>query len=166
MFHRSFLLFWFLVIHDGHKDTLFLQQSCTYGRFFFVLPLCKYTTYSPWMSRGRAEWRKFNISYQLQATSYELIFSRMSLVTRSSSLVTISHTTDYPQARADGRQYGDQRLNHDFPDITFFHKYIYNLQITFFRTQRHRDTENFEFLSAEFWVPYGNRHSSSLVARS
>ena len=32
-----------------------------------------------------------------------------------------SHTARHPDARADGRKDGDERLNHDFPNFTFVH---------------------------------------------
>ena len=35
--------------------------------------------------------------------------------------VSLSHTTHHPDARADGRKDGDERLNHQFPNFTFFH---------------------------------------------
>ena len=35
-----------------------------------------------------------------------------------------SHATHHPDTRADGRKDGDERLNHQFPNFTFFHKSI------------------------------------------
>ena len=35
--------------------------------------------------------------------------------------VSLSHATHHPDARADGRKDGDERLNHDFPNFTFIH---------------------------------------------
>ena len=35
--------------------------------------------------------------------------------------VSLSHAARHPDARADGRKDGDERLNHQFPNFTFFH---------------------------------------------